>query len=438
MLQQAFCFPSPTMKSGLSFLIAARKCEIDELDQLARTSELVGLIARLVHALQRERGMSNVFLASRGGRFAEQRDPQIAECLALEQEVRAGFDQLETEAHPGATAGNSARLFSRIAWVLPGLDGLPALRRRIGALELTPAQATAAFAKLVAGLLAVVFEAADGATDPEISRLLVAMFNFMQGKEFAGQERAFGAASLALGRGDEAQRQQWLHLIELQERCFQVFTDFSSSGVLALWHHSQSEAVMAEIERQRRMSVSSAQAASAAAPDPRLSQAWFDWCTRRIDAMKTVEDRLAADLRELCARKTAQARSELQRYQQVLGNLAPEPEGAVFFDDADTRATEPAQYGRHLERSVLDMVQEQSRRLQAMGDELETARASLNERKLVERAKGLLMAHRRMSENEAHKMLLQTAMNQKRRLVDVAESMLAMADYLPLDAAPRR
>ena len=28
-------------------------------------------------------------------------------------------------------------------------------------------------------MLAVVFEAADGATDPEISRLLVAMFNFI-------------------------------------------------------------------------------------------------------------------------------------------------------------------------------------------------------------------------------------------------------------------
>ena len=426
------------MKSGLSFLIAARKCEIDELDQLARTSDLVGLIARLVHALQRERGMSNVFLASRGVRFADQRDPQIAECLALEQAVRAGFDQLETEARPGTTAGNSARLFSRIAWVLPGFDGLPALRRRVGALELTPAQATAAFAKLVAGLLAVVFEAADGATDPEISRLLVAMFNFMQGKEFAGQERAFGAASLAVGRRDESQRQQWLHLIELQERCFQVFIDFSSSGVLALWHCSQSDAATAEIERMRRMSVTSAQAASAAVPDPRLSQAWFDSCTRRIDTMKTVEDRLATDLRELCARKTTEARSELQRYEEVLGTLAPQTEGAAFFDDADTQATEPAQYGRHLERSVLDMVQEQSRRLQAMSDELETVRASLNERKLVERAKGLLMAHRRMTEAEAHKMLLKTAMNQTRRLVDVAESMLAMADYLPLAEAAQR
>jgi AmiR/NasT family two-component response regulator len=85
------------------------------------------------------------------------------------------------------------------------------------------------------------------------------------------------------------------------------------------------------------------------------------------------------------------------------------------------------------------MVQEQSHRLQAMSDELETVRASLNERKIVERAKGLLMAHRRLSEEEAHKMLRQTAMNQKRRLVDVAESMLAMADYLPLPdrTAPR-
>ena len=57
-------------------------------------------------------------------------------------------------------------------------------------------------------------------------------------------------------------------------------------------------------------------------------------------------------------------------------------------------------------------------------------RAALNERKLVERAKGLLMATRKLSEDEAHKMLRQTAMSQNRRLVDVAETVLSMADYL--------
>ncbi len=65
-----------------------------------------------------------------------------------------------------------------------------------------------------------------------------------------------------------------------------------------------------------------------------------------------------------------------------------------------------------------------------MSDELDNVRASLNERKLIERAKGLLMAARKVDEAEAHKMLRQTAMNQNRRLLDVAQSVLAMSDYL--------
>jgi AmiR/NasT family two-component response regulator len=78
------------------------------------------------------------------------------------------------------------------------------------------------------------------------------------------------------------------------------------------------------------------------------------------------------------------------------------------------------------------MVQEQSRRLQAMSDELDTVRAALNERKAIERAKGLLMAHRQLTEDEAYKALRQMAMNQKRRIGEVAEAVLAMAQVLPV------
>jgi AmiR/NasT family two-component response regulator len=66
-----------------------------------------------------------------------------------------------------------------------------------------------------------------------------------------------------------------------------------------------------------------------------------------------------------------------------------------------------------------------------MGHELDTVRASLNERKLIERAKGLLMAHRHLSEEEAHKTMRQMAMNQNRRMIDVAEALLSMAEVLP-------
>ena len=40
------------------------------------------------------------------------------------------------------------------------------------------------------------------------------------------------------------------------------------------------------------------------------------------------------------------------------------------------------------------------------------------------------MASRKLSEDDAYKMLRQTAMNQGRRLVDVAKTVLAMSDYL--------
>lgn len=409
------------MKSGLSFLIASRRCEINDLEQLTRTSALVNVIGRLTHALQKERGMANVFLSSRGARFAAQLPVQVRQCRQLETELRTSFDHLDTDAH---RLSNGARLFSRIAFVLHGLDALPALRQRIAVQETTATEATRAFVSLISGLLAVVFEAADSATSPEISRLLVATFNFMQGKELAGQERAFGAATFASGQTDSQRQQQWLHLIQLQERCMQVFSDFSSPSSRELWQNGQAAATLAELERLRRIACTVATGIL----DPNLSQSWFDCCTRRIDAMKTVEDQLAADLLLLCDQKIAQALAELHDHQMILAALAGQGASAPAATDRRNPAEMP--YGPHLDRAILELVQDQASRLQVMSDELDTARASLKERKVVERAKGLLMAHRKLSEEEAYKMLRQTAMSQNRRLTDVAEAVLALADYL--------
>lgn len=405
------------MKSGLSFLIAARQCEIIELEQLARTGELVGLISRFTHELQRERGISNMFLGARGKRFGDQQRRQVAACTQLEREVREHFARLDTDA---IRVRNGARLFSRIAVVLHALDSLDELRHRIDTQGLGPAECTEAFNRLIGGLLAVVFEAADSATDPAITRALVALFNFMQGKEFAGQERAFGVAMFASGYVDSGQLHHWQHLIESQESCFQVFADFAGPALRSIEQAGRDAALLAELERLRR-------AGSALGAGGRMDlgaiQAWYDCCTRRIDAMKSVEDAIALHLRQLCEHKIAQARAELRDHQAIMEALTRQtnaaPSGAA------------AAYGPNLARSIPGMLQQQSRRLQVMSDELDTVRSALNERKTIERAKGLLMAHRQLSEQDAYKMLRRTAMNQKRRLIDVAEAVLATADMLP-------
>jgi AmiR/NasT family two-component response regulator len=402
------------MRSGSTFLLAARQCEIAELEQLARTGELLVAISRLIHALQRERGIANVFLGSHGSRFAVQREQQARECEASERAARDQLARLQTGAQP---VRNGARLFSRVALVLYGLDDLPVLRADIARHEVTATDATSVFTKLIAGLLAVVFEAADDATDPEISRALVAMFNFMQGKEFAGQERAFGARVFAAGFIDRGGQQQWRHLIESQRSCLETFGTFCGRALARAERSMRQPQVQEAIDRLRQLG-----GTVGGELDPELSDRWYQACTARIDAMKALEDLITSHLQHLCERRIAQARVDLRDQQALLQALA---------SDAQAATGEPAHYGPHLERSLLTLLQAQSRRLQTMGDELDSVRATLQERKVVERAKGLLMAQHRMTEADAYKALRETAMNQKRRLVDVANAVLALADAVP-------
>ena len=422
------------MNAGLRFLIAAKSCDIADLRQLALTSSLVDTIGELVHALQRERGMSNLYLGSKAQRCAQALRQQITETAAVQVVLLERLDKLDTTA---SGRGAGARLFSRIAYVLQGLDALPALRHQVQHQSWTPARATAAYIRLINGLLAVVFEAADSACDPLISRRLVALFNFMQAKEFAGQERATGSALFAGGQAEPAAQQRLLHLIESQERCLQVFADFAREGTEPPWVVPLSMAPPAVQERLRRILCT---APAGGALDSTLSQAWFDACTDGIDAMKSIEAQLCAGLKSLCEVRMSAATADLMLHADLLKrqaqNTAPDSieAAALFWEEGAAQATEPTPaqaYGPQLGRSILDLVQDQAQRLQAVSDELETVRASLNERRLVERAKGLLMAHRNLREDEAHKTLRQMAMNQNRRIVDVAEALLSMAEVLP-------
>ncbi len=407
------------MSSGLKFLVAAKRCEIANLQQLAQASALVRQCARAIHELQRERGLSNLYLGSGGERFGGPLGTQVALTDSAVDSLRNSLNTLDLEER-GQPQG--ARLFSRMAYALQGLDALAALREAVRHQRWRADEATAAYVRLIAALLAVVFEAADHASDPEISRLLVALFNLMQGKEFTGQERACGAAMFASGRADATRQQRLIHLIESQERCLRVFHDFTS--------RREPLPLPTELERLRRVACT---AADGGELDTRLSHTWFEANTQRIDGMRELEETLAQDLHQLCERRIASAEADLRHHLAMLARVSERRDDALDFFRAETpavQATPATQRVASLDHSILDLVHDQAQRLQAMADELETARASLTERKLIERAKGLLMAHRQLSEDEAHKLLRTMAMNQNRRLVDVAQALLSMATVL--------
>lgn len=409
----------PSVNPALAFLLAARRSEIRALEQLRATGDLVRGMSEWVHRLQHERGASNLFLGSRGQRFATERLQCVDDSKALEEAMRARHFQ--PGADPGATFGGM-RLLSRIAQMLHAVDSLPRLRKRVAQRALTPEQATRCYSECIAAMLAVVFEAADTAADPGVSRALVALFNLMQGKELAGQERAAGAAAFAAAQFDAAAQQRLSHLLEAQERCFQVFQEFAQPELQGIWAGLLAGSEVRELQALRQLLRDGGDARLAAD----MAERWFAAATRRMDAMRSVEDAATSALVALCETRLAQAQAELPALAE-----AAAPAGAVSLMFSPGHGVlDTAGLGPQLGRSLLDLLQAQGQRLQTMGDELLAAQTSLRERKLVERAKGLLMDRRGLGEEAAYKLLRQTAMQQNRRLGEVAESVLQMGPLI--------
>lgn len=411
-----------------SLVLRSRQLEIDAVRHLASRAALVDVVGQLIEGLQRERGASAVYLASRAQRFADLRSRIVQEVLPLEAKLRAEFAQ-HVEPEQGATA----KALSLMAWALLGLDALPALRSQIDKQAMTAHDSIAAFSHLIAGLVELVFHVADAAGVPSVSRQLVALLHLVQAQEEAGQERAMGALLYASGQSSDVHQQRVLHLIDAQERSLRVFSEFADPALRARWEQQQLAPGMAQLERLRR---TLCVARPGAALDSNLSDAWFDVSTERINALWQLQVELVQRLREDCAARILEAQQDLQDSKGLLRGLRANPPQRThavdrFFDIAIAPEAVPEQAASaHAgeSASLLELLQAQSARMVSMEAELEAARRTLNERKVIERAKGVLMARLGMNEEVAFRVLQKTSMDQNRRLLDVAEATLSLPD----------
>jgi response regulator NasT len=114
---------------------------------------------------------------------------------------------------------------------------------------------------------------------------------------------------------------------------------------------------------------------------------------------------------------------------------------AMFVDRSDTASIEAAVEAgvsayivdglkRERVKPILDMAVSRFNAFSRLQRELADAKSALEERKIVERAKGILMKMRGLSEEEAFTLLRQTAMNEKKKMSDIAQSVVTAAGLL--------
>jgi response regulator NasT len=113
----------------------------------------------------------------------------------------------------------------------------------------------------------------------------------------------------------------------------------------------------------------------------------------------------------------------------------------LFTDDSTTSSMDAAMAagvsayivaGLQAERvkPVLDVALARFRQEQKLLDELCDAKQQLADRKVVERAKGLLMKRQKLSEEQAYEKLRSMAMNKNLKLAEIAQRILDVEDLL--------
>src|SRR5215813_5968570 len=114
---------------------------------------------------------------------------------------------------------------------------------------------------------------------------------------------------------------------------------------------------------------------------------------------------------------------------------------AMFVDQSDQASTEAAvdagvsAYivgGLQKERikNILDLCISRFNSFARLRDELERTRTALEERKVIDRAKGILMKARSLSEDAAYVLLRKTAMNENKKIAEVAQSVVTAVELL--------
>ena len=114
---------------------------------------------------------------------------------------------------------------------------------------------------------------------------------------------------------------------------------------------------------------------------------------------------------------------------------------AMFVDQSDretTRAAVEAGVSAYIVdglrqgrvKDILELCISRFNAVARLQDELDRAKSALEERKAIDRAKGILMQVKGLSEEQAYALLRKTAMNEKRKIAEVAQAVITASELL--------
>jgi methyl-accepting chemotaxis protein len=255
--------------------------EMENLSQLTRLSITYG---ELVHELQKERGATAGFLGSGGKEFDSELTKQR---LDTDTKINNRSDFLTTHNF------EQKRIINLNQDITADLRELDNIRSHVIKLKIDSAKAISYYSNINAKLLSVSTLIAELSTDANITKQTIAYYNFLQGKERAGIERAVLSSTFSLDEFKSGMFVKFIGLVTQQNTYMANFLAFSSAENIDYYQEEMNHPAVKEVLRLREI----AQSKTANFNVDALY--WFKQSTLRIGQLKKVESQISSGLLSL-------------------------------------------------------------------------------------------------------------------------------------------
>jgi methyl-accepting chemotaxis protein len=297
----------PLVGSGIFAFIFARDAwrDVSATRSLTTIAETLVRSGNAAHELQKERGMSAAFLASRGEKFnnelAAQRRKSDAD-IARMREAITRIDPVGLDSRALTTLATVSReieqALNTITGARPTID-----RQAMTAPDVINIYSKAVAALIEIGQLAYVGERSDSIND--MSHALVALIG---AKENAGIERATGSAALTGGKIPQATMVTLIGLASQQREALRQVVSFLNGPLRQSVADFENGPENLALEKLRGRLVD---AATGGDIRDLTVETWFSTTTARIEKLKTIEETMAAAVRGSTAKVADQANYRL-------------------------------------------------------------------------------------------------------------------------------
>jgi methyl-accepting chemotaxis protein len=263
-----------------------------EMTSIASLTELSVVYSELVHELQKERGMTAGYLGSKGNKFGDKLKSQRQNTDQKRERKTSFWSEQDITLNEVVQLNSSTEQL---------LQKLPSIRQQVDSQSISPAEAIAYYTELNKILLSVAALNAGISTDALVTKETIAYYNFIQGKERAGIERAVLSNTFAKNKYGAGVYKKFITLVSEQNTYFDNFSEFSNEDNKRFYTQQLEHSSIKEVNKMRLVAN---QKQSNFDVD---AEYWFAQSTGRIGQLKKIENHLSNRIIALVEEKRGDA-----------------------------------------------------------------------------------------------------------------------------------